>query len=150
MVRLLSDAEIDALLLTARFGHLGCHAEGVTYVVPMGFAYDGQRIVGYTHEGQKVAMMRANPDVCLQVEEIKSLTEWRSAVVWGRFEELREAQAAVAVGYLIDRYGPIFQDTASPDRRGREITPPKADGRRRERVVFCVRITRRTGRAESP
>ena len=150
MVNTINETEIEALLLSATHAHLGCHANGLTYVVPISFAYDGKRILGYTSAGQKTAMMRENPEVCIQVDEIKNLGEWKSAIVWGRYEELHESQAAIAVGYLIDRYGPIFQDDPSPDHRGREIIPPRVDSGLGERIVYCVHITKKTGRAEHP
>ncbi|MHB8636407.1 MAG: pyridoxamine 5'-phosphate oxidase family protein [Fimbriimonadaceae bacterium] len=148
MISILSEKEIESLLMSAMHAHLGCHADGKTYVVPISFAYDGKRIIGYTSAGDKVTMMRKNPEVCIQVEVIESLTEWKSAVVWGRYEELHGSQAAIAVGYLIDRYGPIFADNPSPNRRGREITPPRIDGGIGERIVYCVNITERAGRTE--
>lgn len=36
--------------------------------------------------------MDANPDVCLQVEEISDPEHWRSAIVTGRVERLKEQQ----------------------------------------------------------
>ena len=148
MVSALSETEIEALLMSATHAHLGCHADGKTYVVPISFAYDGKRILGYTSEGRKIDMMRANPEVCIQVDEIQSLSLWKSAIVWGRYEELRDAAAAIAVGYLIDRYGPIFEANPSPDYRGREITPPRIDGGFVERIVYCIHINEKTGRSE--
>lgn len=150
VVSVLSESEIEALLLSATHGHLGCHCDGETYVVPISFAYDGKRLLGYTSPGKKIDMMRANPNVCVQVEQIVNLTDWRSAVVWGKFEELHQAQAAVAVGYLIDRYGPMFQDMPNSDRRGREITPPRVDQTSDGRIVYCIHVKQATGRREVP
>src|SRR5580658_2404206 len=125
MVGKLEKSEIEGLLMSATHAHLGCHADGKTYVVPISFAYDGQRVVGYTSPGQKTEMMRLNPDVCIQVEEITDLANWQSAIVWGRYVELEVSEAAIALGLLIDKYGPIFEEHPAPDRRGREITPPR-------------------------
>jgi nitroimidazol reductase NimA-like FMN-containing flavoprotein (pyridoxamine 5'-phosphate oxidase superfamily) len=36
-------------------------------------------------------MMRKNPDVCFEVEEIKSFNHWKTVVGWGQFEELVDA-----------------------------------------------------------
>lgn len=148
MVTVLSESEIEAVLLSATHAHLGCHTDDRTYVVPISFAYDGQRILGYTSAGMKIDMMRSNPSVCLQVDEIKSLSDWKSVILWGTYEELHESAAAIAVGYLIDRYGPIFDANPSPDYRGREITPPRLDGGIDERIVYCIHITEKTGRTE--
>ncbi|HLK15460.1 MAG TPA: pyridoxamine 5'-phosphate oxidase family protein [Fimbriimonadaceae bacterium] len=149
MVKTLSEPEIEALLMSATHAHLGCCADGKPYVVPVSFAFDGKRILGYTNEGKKIQMMRSNPEVCLQVEEITDLTNWKSAIVWGRFEELKDSQAAIAVGYLIDRYGPIFEEQPSTERRGREVTPPSVREEVELRVVYCIHVREMTGRAES-
>ena len=84
----LSDAEIDAFIHQQAVGHLGCHADGKTYVVPVSYAYDGIYIYGHTEEGLKVNIMRKNPNVCLEVDEITNMANWKSAICWGKFEEL--------------------------------------------------------------
>ena len=43
-------------------------------------------------------MMRANPFVCFEVEDIDDLANWHSVIAWGVFEELAcedEARAPV-------------------------------------------------------
>ncbi|MEJ0105912.1 MAG: pyridoxamine 5'-phosphate oxidase family protein [Bacteroidota bacterium] len=49
----LNNNEIDELLHQQFIGRIGCHAEGVTYVVPISYAYDGEYIYGRTFEGMK-------------------------------------------------------------------------------------------------
>ena len=63
-------ATLDALLARGDIGHLGLVDAGRPYVVPLNYAYAEGRI--YFHsapEGRKIAAMRANPQVCFQVEE---------------------------------------------------------------------------------
>lgn len=81
-------AEIEALLNSVRYGHLGCARDGHPYVVPVSFAYDDHAIYLYTTEGKKSEMIDANPEVCLQVEEVIDNTNWRSVVIEGRAEKL--------------------------------------------------------------
>lgn len=165
MVSVLSDSEIEAVLASATYAHLGCHAKGKTYVVPINFAYDGKRIIGYTgegqnddrtqiigytSEGQKMAMMRENPEVCVQIEEVKSLAEWKSVIVWGRFEELSGSDSTVAREEIFDRYGPIFDAIKTPNHRGRNITPPRRDGGFGHMIVYCIHVDEKTGRFERP
>ncbi|HWD39412.1 MAG TPA: pyridoxamine 5'-phosphate oxidase family protein [Fimbriimonas sp.] len=150
MVGVLSESEIDELLMTALFARLGCHADGKTYVVPVSFAYDGHRIVGHTTEGLKTAILRRNPSVCLQFDEVKSLTDWKSVILWGEIEELQGVDAAVAAGLLIDRYGPIFEENPSDNRRGREVTPPRLDLKPAKHMIYAIKIGERSGRFERP
>lgn len=149
MVGELSKRQIDDLLKEQRFVRLGCHVGGKTYIVPVSFALDGDRLVGQTTPGLKVEMMRQNPEVCVQVDDIEDLTNWRSAIVWGTYEELSGAEKAAAMGLLIDRYGEAFGEAEREVRRGRETAPPRVDGRPSVAVVYAIRIRNRSGRFES-
>lgn len=75
-------------LENANIGRLACARDGQPYAVPINFAFDGTYIYGFTTVGQKIEWMRANPLVCLEVDEVKSQNEWISIVVFGRYEEL--------------------------------------------------------------
>lgn len=149
MIRELSETEIWELVDRAQYGHLGCHADGKTYVVPISFARDGDRLIGLTSPGQKIDMMRKNPDVCVQMEEIESLTHWRSVILHGRYEELMGAERARAVGLLIDRYGESFAGDEAEARRGREVTPPRLDQQPQPAIVYAIHISDRSGRTET-
>ena len=46
--------------------------------------------MGRTFEGMKVKMMRENPKVCFQIENLESFGEWQSVTCWGEFEELTD------------------------------------------------------------
>jgi len=46
-------------------------------------------------------MMRSNPDVCFQVDQIISSSEWRSVVAWGTYEELAGEDAEQALEQLM-------------------------------------------------
>lgn len=83
----LSDTDIDSLLATEVFGHLGCTDGHKPYVVPMAYVYRDNVLYGQTAEGKKIDMLRANPLVCFQVENHRE-REWKSAICWGSFEEL--------------------------------------------------------------
>jgi nitroimidazol reductase NimA-like FMN-containing flavoprotein (pyridoxamine 5'-phosphate oxidase superfamily) len=81
-------AEIETLLDRVRYGHLGCAKDNHPYVVPISFTYDDHTIYLYTTEGKKCDMIEANPEVCLQVEEVLDNDNWRSAIVVGQVEKL--------------------------------------------------------------
>src|SRR4051812_48063800 len=84
----LNPEEIEELLKQQLIGRIGCHADGLTYVVPVSYAYDGTYIYCHTFEGMKVDMMRKNSNVCFEVDNTKTLSNWKSVVTWGSFEEL--------------------------------------------------------------
>ncbi len=88
----MSSKEILDLLQKKGYGHLGCIHKGKPYVMPMNFYLKDTDIYIFTTEGMKSHDMDANPDICLQVEEIHTSEHWRSVIVTGRAEHLKEQQ----------------------------------------------------------
>jgi len=90
-VKDMTSGEIEALLDRVRYGHLGCSQNNHPYVLPIHFAYDDHSIYIYTTEGKKSDMIDANPEVCLQVEEVTDNENWGSVIVVGDAEKLTYA-----------------------------------------------------------
>lgn len=132
MLEQLDRAEIDDLLRAQVVGRVGCHAGGLTYVVPVIYAYDGEAFYVYTVEGQKVRMMRESPNVCFEVDEYER-GSWRSAIAQGRYEELDADGAGQALALLAERF-PAAGGTRRPRAEG---TP----------VAFRIVVEEITGRA---
>ena len=82
MFETLSDKQIINVVCNNIIGRLGCHSDGKTYVVPISFAYEGGYIYARTFEGMKIDMMRKNPEVCFQLDEMNSMADWKSVVFW--------------------------------------------------------------------
>jgi nitroimidazol reductase NimA-like FMN-containing flavoprotein (pyridoxamine 5'-phosphate oxidase superfamily) len=80
--------ECRKALAAAGFGRLACAGENQPYVVPVSFAVDGDSVYLFSMPGQKIEWMRNNPRVCLEIDSVKSLSDWTSIVVFGRYEEL--------------------------------------------------------------
>jgi nitroimidazol reductase NimA-like FMN-containing flavoprotein (pyridoxamine 5'-phosphate oxidase superfamily) len=136
----LTPAEIAALLEEQLVGRIGCHAHGLTYVVPVIYAYDSGSVYVLSTEGQKVEMMRTNPEVCFEVDRYDGPGRWRSVVAQGRFEELDEEGLARARALLVERMGRRPGAASGPSR-------PRSD---RAVVGFRIRLDGATGRAVSP
>jgi nitroimidazol reductase NimA-like FMN-containing flavoprotein (pyridoxamine 5'-phosphate oxidase superfamily) len=83
-------AECLELLQQTAIGRLGCSQSGQAYVVPVYFVANKNYIYGFTTLGQKIEWMRANPLVCLEADEITSPENWRSVIVFGRYQELQD------------------------------------------------------------
>ena len=79
---------------------------GEAYVVPVIYAYDGESVFAVTTEGRKVAMMRANPRVCVEVDEydVDGRGSWRSVIAQGVYEELAGEDAEAALALLRERF----------------------------------------------
>jgi uncharacterized protein len=80
--------EMRELLRAGNFGHLGCARDNHPYVVPMNYGYDGEALFFFTTEGTKTEYISANREICFQVEEIKSASDWQSCMVMGRAERV--------------------------------------------------------------
>jgi nitroimidazol reductase NimA-like FMN-containing flavoprotein (pyridoxamine 5'-phosphate oxidase superfamily) len=83
-------ARLDCLsmLAHARLGRLACAWENQPYVVPLYFVYQEPYLYSFTTPGQKVQWMRANPLICVELDEVDDYDEWTSIVIFGRYEEL--------------------------------------------------------------
>jgi hypothetical protein len=135
MIEELTADEIEAFLGEEVVGRVGCHVDGLTYVVPVYFAYDGSAVYVLTIEGQKIQMMRASPDVCFEVDRYEPATGgWRSVIAYGRYEELDEPGSEHAKALLRARLAPT----------GRRRPPPEPGNPRA--VAFVIRLERATGR----
>jgi uncharacterized protein len=91
-IREMSREECLRVLAGGRLARLACAHENQPYVVPVYLAYHEPSgcLYGFTTPGQKVAWMRGNPLVCVEVDEIASYDQWVSIIVMGRYEELPE------------------------------------------------------------
>lgn len=94
VIREMSGEECLRVLAGARLARLACARENQPYVVPVYLAYDEASgcLYGFTTPGQKVEWMRANPLVCVEVDEIAADDRWVSVIASGRYEELPETQ----------------------------------------------------------
>jgi hypothetical protein len=90
LIREMTEAECRQALERLHFGRLGCARDNQPYVVPISFSYDGRHLYGFSTPGQKIEWMRANPLICVQVDEQSSHDQWMSVVVSGRYQELPE------------------------------------------------------------
>jgi uncharacterized protein len=79
-------ASLD-FLSHSRFGRLGCAKDLQPYVTPFYFTYYDGCIHSFGTVGQKIEWMRANPLVCVEADEVISPQQWKSVIVFGRYEE---------------------------------------------------------------
>lgn len=81
------ESEVEGLIARMNYGHFGCSLNDQPYVVPINYAYEQPFIFIYTTAGLKSDILKQNPLVCLQVEEIGE-NGWRSVVVTGTAEQI--------------------------------------------------------------
>jgi len=88
MIGKLNASQIDELLKKHFVGRIGCQDGDEVFIVPVSYAYDGKYIYVRSFEGKKIDMMRNNPNVCFEVDEVKDFINWRSVILWGVYQEL--------------------------------------------------------------
>jgi uncharacterized protein len=129
--------EARELLRDQNTGRLGCCSESMPYVIPVNYFFDGGDIYVHSMPGRKIQIMRANPYVCLQVDELEDTFNWLSVLAFGRYEEIHDTTERDRI------LAAMFQ-------RFPHLTPveSKAGDSMSEVIVFRIRIERITGVSE--
>jgi uncharacterized protein len=107
-------------------------------VVPVCYLLSGDAIYVHSLGGRKVRAMRQDPRVCLQVEAVEDEYTWRSAIAFGLFEEVTEAdERDRAVRRLLARFPQLTPVESVPVHDGQSSV-----------IVFCIHIEEVTGVCE--
>jgi hypothetical protein len=108
-------------------------------VVPISCYLDGDYLYSHSLPGLKIAALRDNPRACVQIDEIESELSWKSAIAFGKYEEVtKPAQRAEVLGKLLHRF-PLLtpvESTLAGDAFPLEV------------IVFRIKIERLTGVSE--
>lgn len=147
MFQKMETEDIETLIRSQLTGRIGCHADGVTYVVPISYAYDGTYIYVRTFEGQKLGMLRKNPKVCFQADDTRDLSNWKSVICQGEFEELvRHEEREHAIRILSSRMLPPVSSETMQISPNWPFMPENTD--EIKGIFFRIRLTEKTGRCE--
>jgi nitroimidazol reductase NimA-like FMN-containing flavoprotein (pyridoxamine 5'-phosphate oxidase superfamily) len=147
MLGKLSDKQIDEFLFSQVTGRLGCYAEGKIYVVPVTYVFDGVNIICHTREGMKLDMMRKNPEVCFEVDEMTDMANWKSVIAWGTFSELSGIEEENALQKMLIRLQPLItSETARPHDPGN--SKERRETRGLTAIIYQINLKEKTGRFE--
>lgn len=146
----LSESQIEDLLKQQVTGRIGCHADGITYVVPINYAYKDGYIYGHSAAGQKIDMLRKNPQVCFQVDEIENILQWKSVITWGVYQEITDREEMTkAMQEIIHHMMPLIENTDGSPSHG--ITDDESDiGTSIDLILYKICLNKKTGRFERP
>lgn len=133
----LTDVQIEQLLASEVIARIGCISDGRVYVVPVTYVYDGTYVWGHAMNGAKLSAMRADPRVCVEVEHVDDLSNWRSVIAWGTFEECTGEDWDAGMALLVERIMPLLTLPPHPDLSGL-----------RRGSVYRIRLQTKTGRFE--
>jgi len=139
MMKMLSNEAARHLFHEARVVRLGCSVNGEPYVVPINCHLEGDYLYSHSLYGLKISGLRENPRACVQVDEIESDLQWKSAMAFGKFEEVTKSSERADILTKLLRKFPM-------------LTPVESaiaiDGSSQEVIVFKIRIERLTGVSE--
>ena len=150
MIGKLNKEQIEEVLKGNVLGRIGCSDGNKTYVVPVNYVYDGKFIIGHSLTGLKIRMMRKNPDICFEVDEMKSFTKWKSVIVWGRYQELTDERDRYnAMKLFVERMMHMkISETAVPPEIAEKRVHPRSPGNIKP-IIYRIVITEKTGRFEN-
>ena len=148
MLGKLNSTQIEEVLTNQIIGRIACHANDMSYIVPISYAYDGECVYARTFEGLKINLMRKNPGVCFQTDVMENMANWKSVIAWGEFKELiedserkegiqklraRKISGIASETVILSPIWPFASDEYSEE----------VDG-----IIFCIRLGKKTGRFE--
>lgn len=139
MTRVLNETETRALIAAGRVGRLGCVDDGEPYVVPINYLFEDDAIYGHSLLGRKITALRAHPRACLQVDQVEGDFRWRSAIAFGRFDEIVSEPERQQVLLKLLQTFPLLTPVESVT--SKETVSPEV-------IVFRIRVDRVTGLAE--
>ena len=150
MIGKLTNDQIEQVLTENVLGRIGCNDGEKNYVVPVNYVYDGKFIIAHSVKGMKIEIMRKNPNVCFEVDEMKSFTNWKSVIAWGEYQELSDQRDRfTAMRLFVDRmiHMKISKTAIAPeiDDDGVHLRSP---GNVRP-IIYRIVITEKTGRFEN-
>ncbi|HEY0176453.1 MAG TPA: pyridoxamine 5'-phosphate oxidase family protein [Pedobacter sp.] len=146
----LTENQIEDLLKQQVTGRIGCHADGITYVVPINYVYKDNYIYGHSAAGKKIEMLRNNPQVCFQVDEIESILKWKSVIAWGVYEQITDKEEMQkAMQEIIYHILPLISNNDGHPSHG--ITENESDiGTSIDLILYKICLNKKTGRFEQP
>ncbi|WP_143306440.1 pyridoxamine 5'-phosphate oxidase family protein [Chitinophaga vietnamensis] len=150
MLGVLMKEDIDQVLTRNITGRLGCTDGEKVYIVPVSYAFNDTYLVAHSREGMKIDIMRKHPHICFQIDEIDDLSNWRSVILWGDYEEVTDPKERYyAMKFLVGRLMHIpVSETAGVHEMSQELEHSPAEPSIVRPVVYKIRIREKTGRFE--
>ncbi|MFA6083950.1 pyridoxamine 5'-phosphate oxidase family protein [Mucilaginibacter sp.] len=148
MLGKLNETQIENLLKEQVIGRIACQANGDIYLVPVNYVYRNGYIYSHSAEGKKIRMMRENPEVCFEVDNINSVFRWQSVIAKGTYEEITDAEEKQqAMQGIIHRIMPLVTSPTSHPSHG--IIEKDSDvGTTVELIIYRIKLREKTGRFE--
>jgi nitroimidazol reductase NimA-like FMN-containing flavoprotein (pyridoxamine 5'-phosphate oxidase superfamily) len=145
IIREMDAADGTTFVSSRRIGRLACCSNGRPYVVPVHYVYRDGSIFSFTMPGQKLEFMRANPRVCLQVDDITHKDHWTSVIIEGIFREFSTDKDKQQAWTILREHNDWWVNGGQQVDHAQQ-EQPDAD---RKPVFFAISIDVVSGRAAS-
>ena len=139
MLTMLNENAARKVLQSARVARLGCIVNGEPYVVPISCHLEDDCLYSHSLPGLKISGLRENPRACVQVDEIENDLHWRSAIAFGKYEEITKSNEREEILARLLRKFPMLTPVESAI---------AVDASTPQVIVFRIRIDRLTGVSE--
>ena len=123
---------------------IACCNQDKPYLVQVTFAYNGEFLYGQSMPGTKLNILRINPNVCIQVDIINSMSNWKSVLVFGKFEELQDKEAETARELLYSKIFTLMTGNAVHS-FGHELEYAIEENNRLKSVMYRIKIEKISG-----
>ena len=143
----LTNQQITNLLSSQVVGRLACTDGQFPYIVPVHYSYDGKYIYGQTNDGEKLRILRKNPNVCFEIDRNTSLCDWQSIIVHGKYEELKGNEAIKAREILFNNAF-FLMSCRSVHAHEHSVSATIDDSSRIKKIMYRISIDKVTGRFE--
>ena len=87
-IQILTQEESFGLLGRSHLARIACVSGDQPYIVPINYVLDSIFLYSFSTFGRKIEWMRANPRVCVEVDDIAHSRNWESVISTGHYEEL--------------------------------------------------------------
>jgi len=141
-IREMTEGESRSTIPQVALCRLACTHAGQPYVVPVFLAPHQSDLYGFSLAGRKIECMRANPLVCVDIDDVKSASEWTTLIVFGTYEELpdtREYEATRRLAHGLLQKRAMWWEPASV-----EVTNTKQT-KMHLPIFYRIRINQITG-----
>jgi nitroimidazol reductase NimA-like FMN-containing flavoprotein (pyridoxamine 5'-phosphate oxidase superfamily) len=149
MIGELTGRQIEQVLETQAIGRIGCHADGLTYIVPVTYVYRDNFVYGHSDDGLKIRLVRANPKVCFEVEHIENMCNWQTVIAWGTYEELSGEEAEHALARLRELLPVLRSESAGLAGNPSGYIDYRIHTAGKHGHFYRIKLTEKTGRFES-
>ncbi len=134
---------IEAVIKQSKVCRLAMVDQDKPYVIPMSFGYDGSLYFHSALEGRKIEVLKKNPQVCFEFDEVTKLVKNKDACEWGMaFKSVIGEGEAVFVEDITQKAHGLGVIMAQYSNRSFEFPKESMD----ETAVIKVAITRITGK----